>query len=68
MANGPIAFPWQIGCGLAGGHWPDYEAAIAEFAAGVPVPVLVVRRRAGRAGRAGRSPLFAPIEPRGAAQ
>lgn len=44
MAGGPVAFPWHIGCGLAGGHWPDYAAAIAEFAAAVPGPVLLVRR------------------------
>ena len=28
-----IAFPYQIGCGLAGGNWPDYEKAIWDFAA-----------------------------------
>jgi hypothetical protein len=44
MAGGPVVFPWHIGCGLAGGHWPDYAAAIAEFAAAVPGPVLLVRR------------------------
>jgi len=27
-----IAFPFLIGCGLAGGHWPDYRAAIEVFA------------------------------------
>lgn len=26
-----LAFPYRIGCGLAGGHWPDYEAAIRAF-------------------------------------
>ena len=28
-----IAFPHQIGCGLAGGDWSEYEAMLAEFAA-----------------------------------
>eukprot|EP00439_Symbiodinium_sp_Y106_P069674 s862_g12.t1 len=28
-----IAFPHQIGCGLAGGNWADYTKALDEFAA-----------------------------------
>ena len=27
-----IAFPYKIGCGLAGGKWPVYEEMIKEFA------------------------------------
>ncbi len=27
-----IAFPYEIGCGLAGGHWPDYLLALEAFA------------------------------------
>jgi hypothetical protein len=27
-----VAFPCLIGCGLAGGSWSDYQAAIDEFA------------------------------------
>jgi hypothetical protein len=27
-----IAFPYNIGCGLAGGHWPSYEKMIYDFA------------------------------------
>lgn len=27
-----IAFPYKIGCGLAGGNWDDYMSRIAEFA------------------------------------
>jgi O-acetyl-ADP-ribose deacetylase (regulator of RNase III) len=27
-----VAFPFNIGCGLAGGHWPDYLAALEVFA------------------------------------
>lgn len=27
-----IAFPLGIGCGLGGGHWPDYIALIEQFA------------------------------------
>ena len=27
-----IAFPFLIGCGLAGGEWRSYEAAIESFA------------------------------------
>jgi hypothetical protein len=27
-----IAFPYKIGCGLAGGKWEDYESMIYKFA------------------------------------
>eukprot|EP00434_Breviolum_minutum_P042846 symbB.v1.2.038155.t1/scaffold5849.1/size23116/1 len=27
-----VAFPYQIGCGLAGGDWDQYHAALEEFA------------------------------------
>lgn len=32
-----VAFPFQIGCGLGGGSWPDYERALRDFAAQVGV-------------------------------
>lgn len=39
-----VAFPYLIGCGLAGGHWPSYYAMICEFAAAaVGVHVFIVR-------------------------
>jgi len=41
-----VAFPYYIGCGLAGGHWTNYLAAINEFAvtvAGKQVKVIIVR-------------------------
>ena len=31
-----IAFPYLIGCGLAGGEWNDYKAAIESFSSMVP--------------------------------
>jgi O-acetyl-ADP-ribose deacetylase (regulator of RNase III) len=31
-----VAFPWMIGCGLAGGNWSFYEKAISEFAYSMP--------------------------------
>lgn len=31
-----IAFPHGIGCGLAGGSWPRYEAMIDQFARSLP--------------------------------
>ena len=31
-----IALPLRIGCGLAGGHWPAYRAALEEFARAAP--------------------------------
>lgn len=27
-----IAFPWQIGCGIAGGNWDEYKELIDKFA------------------------------------
>lgn len=36
-----IAVPWKIGCGLAGGQWSLYEAAIKEFAGIVKHRVVI---------------------------
>ena len=39
-----VAFPHGIGCGLAGGTWAQYEAALVEFAVLVPeTEVYIVR-------------------------
>ena len=27
-----VAFPYGIGCGLAGGNWEEYQAMLEEFA------------------------------------
>lgn len=37
-----VAFPYQIGCGLACGDWARYSEAIDEFAARAPTRVVVV--------------------------
>jgi len=37
-----IAFPWQIGCGLAGGEWKVYEGMIKEFAESHPDVKVVI--------------------------
>lgn len=40
-----IAFPHEIGCGLAGGIWDDYLPLIKKFAKSIPTrQVFVVRR------------------------
>ena len=40
----PLAFPREIGCGLAGGVWSRYEAMIQELASAHPnFEVLIVR-------------------------
>ena len=36
-----FAFPWGIGCGLAGGDWKDYEWMLRQFDEKVPVDVVV---------------------------
>jgi hypothetical protein len=38
-----VAFPWQIGCGAAGGDWIVYRHLIREFAEKVDVPVRVYK-------------------------
>ena len=41
-----LAFPAQIGCGLAGGDWPRFRAALEAFAADVaPAGVTVTLYR-----------------------
>jgi O-acetyl-ADP-ribose deacetylase (regulator of RNase III) len=37
-----VAFPWQIGCGLAGGDWRVYEGMIWEWAENHPDISIVV--------------------------
>jgi hypothetical protein len=39
-----VAFPWRIGCGLAGGDWHAYRAAIDAWATAHPrLRVRIVR-------------------------
>ena len=37
-----VAFPHGIGCGLAGGSWAQYEAALVEFAVLVPTTEVYI--------------------------
>ena len=37
-----IAFPWGIGCGIAGGFWPAYSQLIDDFARAVPQASVVL--------------------------
>lgn len=39
-----IAFPWHVGCGMAGGSWKDYSAAIKDFAVRLPRCKVVIYR------------------------
>lgn len=39
----PIAFPYMIGCGLAGGDWLVVEKLLQEFSDKVPNKVIIVR-------------------------
>ena len=48
-----VAFPYGVGCGLAGGSWPAYRAALATFAEQCGIRVVLVRQ--GKGGRGGRS-------------
>lgn len=38
-----VAFPWQIGCGAAGGDWSVYRQMIEKFAEATDVPVRIYR-------------------------
>jgi len=50
-----IAFPHEIGCGLAGGRWATYEAMLEEFAeANTDTEVLICRWTGGGGGGRGR--------------
>lgn len=35
-ADASLAFPWKIGCGLAGGDWTVYERILEEWASKHP--------------------------------
>ena len=49
-----VAFPREIGCGLAGGNWTRYERMLEEFATAHPqIEVLVVRWMGGGGGGSG---------------
>ncbi|GBF93535.1 hypothetical protein Rsub_06255 [Raphidocelis subcapitata] len=49
-----FAFPHLVGCGLAGGEWRDYEAALERFAGDVaPRPVVIYRLGGGGGGGGG---------------
>jgi len=50
-----FAFPHLIGCGLAGGDWARYEAALEAFADEVGVPVVLYQIGAGAEGGGGGS-------------
>jgi O-acetyl-ADP-ribose deacetylase (regulator of RNase III) len=41
-----VAFPYLIGCGLAGGNWSEYHALILDFAENISdvAKVVIVRR------------------------
>lgn len=39
-----IAFPWGIGCGVAGGNWQDYQKLIDKFADAFPhIEVQIIK-------------------------
>ena len=38
-----IAFPYQIGCGLAGGDWKIYEAMLLEFAEQTNIKIYICK-------------------------
>ena len=38
----PIAFPYMIGCGLAGGNWIVIEKLLQEFSTLIPNDVIIV--------------------------
>ena len=37
-----VAFPYKIGCGLAGGNWADYERLLCKFAEEASFEVLII--------------------------
>ena len=49
-----LAFPHEIGCGLAGGHWPAYHAMLKDFASAHPETEVFICRWGGGHGSGGR--------------
>ena len=43
MAPKSVAFPWTIGCGLAGGDWDTYKKMIEDFAEHSGIPCMFYR-------------------------
>lgn len=52
-----IAFPKNIGCGLAGGNWKNYEKFITQFAEGVKGVEVLVCKRAMTCAHCNKTPL-----------
>ena len=48
-----IAFPYQIGCGLAGGNWSRYDAMITRFAERCPATQVYICKLTGDGGPTG---------------
>lgn len=40
-----IAFPYLIGCGLAGGNWLEYEKLLCDFTRHTPIVVVKLKSR-----------------------
>ena len=38
-----IAFPYQIGCGLAGGNWTNYEKMLQDFSLNINCKVKIIK-------------------------
>lgn len=38
-----IAFPWKVGCGIAGGDWTIYQAMLEEFSKDVDGDVVIYK-------------------------
>ena len=49
-----VAFPYEIGCGLAGGKWPAYERMIADFARGNPDVEVTIAKWGGGPAKGGK--------------
>lgn len=39
-----VYFPYKIGCGLAGGHWPDYHTVIKALQQTCPAQFVILRK------------------------
>ena len=57
-----IAFPHQIGCGLAGGNWQRYLSMIRQFSEAHPSIEVIVARWTGGGGRGGRGAMMPASE------
>jgi hypothetical protein len=58
-----LAFPYNIGCGAAGGHWPTYQKMLMKFARTVPNTRITIYKLPNSSPPLASSPIPIPVPP-----